>query len=312
MKISCSPFLILFSGTGTSCVYPLIATKKNPTWTFTGVDVDKDILNFAQENVNHNQLGGRISLVYNEDSNQVYPQALLDELSLIKSDKFLICNPPFFSSLQDMNQRRASKAHLPFASGNEISFSEAVHCDGGELGFIKKLISGSEKLAQHYQIRLFSCLLGLKESYVEALAFLKSIPSCSHAYELIQIQHTCRWVLFWSFTDLLPSDHQSRLKVNSMKSGVQVVQSSLEKVEILRKLEHYGSVTTDGDNTFLLTVAENNWSRKARRNGPEPLPEPLFIEFSIFDNEIMFFFDTKSHELWECFIGFVCHLRKIK
>ena len=46
-----------------------------------------------------------------------------------------------------MEEKRQNKYHAPFASENEIYTSEAIHADGGEVGFVKKMIAESRTLA---------------------------------------------------------------------------------------------------------------------------------------------------------------------
>ncbi len=302
----------LFRGTGTSCIYPLIAVRRNPTWTFTGVDVDQDILAIAKENIMLNQLNEKIYLTYNSDSKLVYPPLLMDNLSSIESDKFLLCNPPFFSSIEDATRRSEAKSYQPLASGNEIAYSEAVHVEGGELGFFFKLMAGSEMIAKPHKIRLFSCLLGLKDSFIEVLKIFKSrYRHCWFAYEMIKISHTCRWVVFWSFTDSLPTEPNGRLKISVMASGFQILDWALPEEQSRRILCSYGNFEKVG-NDYVLTLHQNIWSRKARRSGPEAIPEAIIIEVSFLENQIQFFFETNSNLLWDIFIGFVDHLRKIK
>jgi hypothetical protein len=309
----CSLFFIFvsLSGTGTSCIYPLIALRKNPTWSFTGVDVDVDILKFAKDNVSRNSLHDRIKLVYNSDSNIVFPQSLLNELASNHKCKFFMCNPPFFSSMEDAISRKDAKPHQPLASGNEIALSEAVHRDGGELGFIRKLIVGSQSVAKENNVRLFSCLVGLKETFLEVIQIFQSLSSYSFAYDFIKISHTCRWVIFWSFTDSLPSEHGGRLKISAMASGVQIVEIDIPKQEILNLLSNYGSIE-EIDDSYMLTLCQNKWSRRARRSGPESLIEPLVIEISFSGKDVILYFETNSNSLWDIFIGFINHLRKAK
>lgn len=276
------------------------------------MDVDLTILDYARTNVTHNELDSQIGLLYNPDPLLVFPSCLSDELASNKMHKFVICNPPFFSSIEDMNARRAAKQALPLASGNEIAFSEAVHTDGGELGFIKKLIAGSQDMAKQHKIRLFSCLLGLKESFIAALQILKNKSGCFYAYERIRVSHTCRWVLFWSFTDPFPVDLQGRLVISAMVSGIQSIKQTLTYEDAVAMLSLYGKVEKE-DVHYTLKLSQNTWSRKARRSGcAEPLPDVLAIEFSIVDEELVFYFDTQSKELWDIFVGFVNHLRKTK
>lgn len=88
----------------------------------------------------------RIALLHNPGPNVIFPSEMVKSLDT-RTPTFVMCNPPFFSSAQEMEKKRQSKLHAPFASGNEISASEAIHADGGELGFVKKMIMESISLA---------------------------------------------------------------------------------------------------------------------------------------------------------------------
>ena len=58
-----------------------------------------------------------------------------------------MCNPPFYSNQAELdgnlkNTRKPEKRHLP-NSVNTSQLHESVYNDGGEVGFIKKMINES-------------------------------------------------------------------------------------------------------------------------------------------------------------------------
>lgn len=94
----------------------------------------------------------RIILLQNSEPNVIFPQELVDKLSSILP-RFVMCNPPFYSSPKEMEEKRQNKSYTPFASENEIYASEAIHADGGEVGFVKKMIAESKSLSHKIEYR---------------------------------------------------------------------------------------------------------------------------------------------------------------
>lgn len=54
-------------GTGASCVYPLIAAKKNG-WTMVGTDINSDSVHCAQQNVTSNNLNDLVEGIFGNNS----------------------------------------------------------------------------------------------------------------------------------------------------------------------------------------------------------------------------------------------------
>lgn len=136
------------SGTGVTCVYPLIGCARNPNWTFLATEIDDEIISYARENCERNSeiIGDRVTLIKNEDAAVIFPQSLFDHLSSSPAIKFVMCNPPFYTGSDDLESRRAFKRHKPVSGQWEMKETELGTKLGGEIGFIKKMIDESRKL----------------------------------------------------------------------------------------------------------------------------------------------------------------------
>ena len=66
---------------------------------------------YARKNVTRNNLTGRIKLIATHSDASLIP---LDALSLSKID-FLMCNPPFYSSQDELLSLAAQKSRPPFS-----------------------------------------------------------------------------------------------------------------------------------------------------------------------------------------------------
>ncbi len=64
---------------------------------------------------------------------------------------FMMCNPPFFQNetenIGSGNTRKPEKRHMPNSANTQKSF-EAIYSEGGEVGFLKKIITESVKIGE--------------------------------------------------------------------------------------------------------------------------------------------------------------------
>lgn len=158
----------------------------------------------------------------------------------------------------------------------------------------------------------------MKESLIELLVYLQSFMQIkSFAYELLQIKHTCRYALFWSFSDEIPKESSThRLKITAKSKRTQTITIIEGDLNVVLKdiRTKYGEVSDAVTDSLLLELKQNKWSRKYRRS-PETaplLPNPLTISISIahhtnFELEFTLVNDEAD---WELFLGFINHLRK--
>ena len=108
-----------------------------------------------------------------------------------------MCNPPFFSSLDEtrQNPHRHTKA----------THSELI-CPGGELAFLTQLIT--ESVLYRKQIVWFSTMLGKKETLKALRRLFQSMPIQQRPVQIrtrtfIQGRQT-RWGLAWTHDETVP------------------------------------------------------------------------------------------------------------
>jgi 23S rRNA (adenine1618-N6)-methyltransferase len=139
-KIKC-----LDVGVGANCIYPIVGVAEYG-WSFIGSDIDSVALQSAQQTVDNNpSLLGIVELRLQKDSKRI----LRGILKVGEKINVVICNPPFHASaeeaksgtlrkLTNLNKKKVSTASLNFGGQNN-----ELWCEGGELQFIKTMISES-------------------------------------------------------------------------------------------------------------------------------------------------------------------------
>jgi 23S rRNA (adenine1618-N6)-methyltransferase len=109
-----------------------------------------------------------------------------------------MCNPPFYNSLDEMEQGREMKADLPRGqcTGN---LGEMV-AEGGEVGFVSRMID--ESVQWKNSVYWYTAWLGKKEDLMMLMDKLKGLS------DVQQVQHTTlyqgkttRWAVAWSFKE---------------------------------------------------------------------------------------------------------------
>ncbi|KAI5211735.1 siroheme synthase middle domains-like protein [Aureobasidium subglaciale] len=85
-------------GIGASCIYSLLACSLRSSWKMLGTDIDPTSFTCANNNIEKNSMGSRITTKLNTSEDPlISPQAFgIDRLG------FTMCNPPFYSSAEDM------------------------------------------------------------------------------------------------------------------------------------------------------------------------------------------------------------------
>jgi 23S rRNA (adenine1618-N6)-methyltransferase len=165
-----------------------------------GSELDAKNLSCAQQNINANNLQHRIRLVP-ATAGGMPPLIPLDALGIERAD-FVMCNPPFYESREEMAAAQAAKNMPPSAicTGANIE----MVCEGGDLGFVMRMVEESKAL-QH-RVRWFSCMLG-KWSSAEAIATrLKELGVDNLAVRSLMgfRRKTQRWAVAWSYGDMRP------------------------------------------------------------------------------------------------------------
>ncbi|KIK82447.1 hypothetical protein PAXRUDRAFT_832200 [Paxillus rubicundulus Ve08.2h10] len=264
-------------GTGASAIYPLLACRLEPTWYFVATDIDRESLMFAHQNVERNDLSDRVCVVDVSSSTSILRSLEEDPAALFH---FTMCNPPFYSSAEELTQSAEAKQCGPNAvcTGGE---NEMITL-GGEVSFVSQIFT--ESLHHRMQCRWYTSMLGKMSSLPKIVDLLREHKIDNYAItEFVQGQ-TRRWAIAWSFgTHRLP-DSMNRI-ANPALQGIMPSRTTLyqqianiQSLELLYntlrqvladiknasvKPELTGSDT--GIPSILVQAMEVTWSRSARR-----------------------------------------------
>ncbi|XP_030759500.1 U6 small nuclear RNA (adenine-(43)-N(6))-methyltransferase [Sitophilus oryzae] len=181
-------------GTGASCVYPLMAAKKNK-WFLLATETDKDSIACARSNVDKNNLSSFIKVL------ETTGDTLLTDI--IKEDEeydFCMCNPPFFSSTQELHPFFKSRTrNRPHPKNAFVASVNEVVAKGGEVEFIQKLIAESKVLGD--RVKLYTTMVGQKSDLPALKKSLRDINIHSFKEAEFCQGNTTRWGLAWTFLD---------------------------------------------------------------------------------------------------------------
>ena len=89
-------------GTGASCIYPLLGHSLY-SWKFIATDIDPESVESARKIVVMNHLEDSIQIL------QRTPEQPLLKGVVKEGMAFCMCNPPFFSSIDEVSLRRRSE-----------------------------------------------------------------------------------------------------------------------------------------------------------------------------------------------------------
>ena len=129
-------------GCGANCVYPLIATSEYSRWRMIGTDVDEVAIKFARMNAAQRS-PGRIVIRAQRNKMAIFSGVISE------SDKidFSMCNPPFSRSLVEQNKNSLRKLRGLNKDAKSASLERnfqgnacELSCEGGEIGFVSKMI----------------------------------------------------------------------------------------------------------------------------------------------------------------------------
>ncbi|KAK8128930.1 23S rRNA (adenine(1618)-N(6))-methyltransferase [Apiospora sp. TS-2023a] len=192
-------------GTGASAIYPLLGCAQRPSWSFIATDIDAKSLSCARRNVALNDLESRIRIVARDDSSaSLVPD--LDELDTPQLD-FVMTNPPFYESEAELRDLAAQKA-LPPASACTGAPHEMV-CEGGEVGFIQRLLD--ESLVLRERVQWYTAMVGKQSSLGVVVDRLRSQGIDNYAVaQFVQGHKTRRWAVGWSFGARRPAGRACR------------------------------------------------------------------------------------------------------
>ncbi|KAH6857001.1 hypothetical protein B0I37DRAFT_301108 [Chaetomium sp. MPI-CAGE-AT-0009] len=189
-------------GTGASCIYPLLGTAQR-RWDFVATDIDTKNLSYAKKNIQINGLGDRVRLLERKPDDPLIP---LDETGIQFID-FVMMNPPFYSSEDDMVSSAVKKARPPMSACTGAPVE--MVCDGGEVAHVGRLLR--ESLVLRSRIQWYTSMLGKLTSLDTLVDQLREHGIDNYAVtEFVQGNKTRRWALGWSFGRMRPAEHVAR------------------------------------------------------------------------------------------------------
>ena len=175
---------VLDIGVGANCIYPLIGHHEYG-WRFVGSDTDAIALAAAQQVVNANAKTGLATAI--EFRLQRSKQKIFEGI-LRPDDRFdiVLCNPPFHASSREAEAGAVRKwknlgkaGGLPgnAESNPKLNFggqAAELWCDGGEVGFVSRMVAESAQPQTQAQVSWFSALVSREESLPEIYSVLKA------------------------------------------------------------------------------------------------------------------------------------------
>lgn len=168
---------VLDIGIGANCIFPMIGTSEYG-WRFVGTDIDPEALASTAKIIEHNpQLADLVELRLQKSATAIFNGVIQPD------DRFnlCMCNPPFHASEEEAkmaNQRKVSNLTRQKAAKPLLNFGgqqTELYCKGGELAFIKTMIS--ESVQYRSQCKYFTSLVSKSDH-------LKSIYNTLHYFEV--------------------------------------------------------------------------------------------------------------------------------
>lgn len=136
-------------GVGANCVYPLIGQSEYG-WTFVGSDIDAKSLEVANHILQENTaLTASIELRMQPNAHKILSDIIKPE----EQFDFMLCNPPFHSSLKEAQESTLKKMeglkkqNVTHVKPNFSGQSHELWCVGGEAKFVSDLITESKDFA---------------------------------------------------------------------------------------------------------------------------------------------------------------------
>ncbi|MDF0533438.1 23S rRNA (adenine(1618)-N(6))-methyltransferase RlmF [Shewanella yunxiaonensis] len=155
-------------GTGANGIYPLLGSAIYG-WQFVGSDIDAQALQHLQHIIDRNSQAAKlIRLRHQPQSQHIFDAVIQSEDHF----DFTMCNPPFHRSAAEARQGSQRKLHnLATNRGEKVPHKVSLNfggqanelwCDGGEAGFLRRMIAES----QHYaaQVLWFTSLISKSEN----------------------------------------------------------------------------------------------------------------------------------------------------
>ncbi|CAN6631531.1 hypothetical protein TRVA0_013S01046 [Trichomonascus vanleenenianus] len=245
-------------GVGATCIYPVLGYKVlSRRFSFVGTDIDETSIRLSQEIIDSNGLADRISV------RKVTPK---DKFFDVVGDvTFTMCNPPFYSSREEISQLRKLKQEFPHSLGLSATDSELT-CPGGEQSFVLDMF---EQSRNNRSIQWFSTMMGKKSTLEQLVYHLKQNNVNNYALHRITHGSTRRWVVAWSFCESRPPQSLASdswtARFNPPKTEFVLEASNLDRIREVLCSNQFVNVKQSTESLMHIHVAGDVWSRLFRR-----------------------------------------------
>lgn len=280
-------------GTGASCVYPLMAARKNQ-WSMLATEAATDSFQQAQQNVQSNHLEDLVKVVKVAEGT-----FLVGAAPAAKEHDFCMCNPPFFSSTQQLHPFfQARSRNRPHPKNAFVASVHETVAPGGEVPFILQLIAESTQLKR--QIKVYTSMVGHKSSLPALKKALRGAQVHSFTVAEFCQGNTTRWGLAWTYLDCdLRKSATEGARVKSKPRAPLVYDWEGEDNDTLESiakvtsmlLELFQSLQMSCEDVsrnkrhprYFVTASSNTWSHQRRRlraklRQEEPVTESKPVE----------------------------------
>ncbi|KAJ7741984.1 S-adenosyl-L-methionine dependent methyltransferase [Mycena maculata] len=277
-------------GTGASAIYPLLSCKLKSDWSFVATDVDEFSLQSARSNVEKNGLVERIQVFPTTPEAPIFAPLHGKEDARVD---FTMCNPPFYSSHEDVLASAAAKEFEPSAvcTGADVE----MITPGGESAFVRRMVDESVGLRE--RCRWYTSMLGKMSSVTDVVEALRAHAIDNYGITEFVQGSTRRWAVVWSFSDFRLSDAIARLANpqlqnlmpprNTLRQPFQLPEVDVESLMeilsgVLAPVDGVRVVNPETSNTesppFIVYATKNTWSRGARRKNKHSPEVPAVME----------------------------------
>ena len=200
---------ILDSGTGASCIYPLLGNAVYH-WQFVGTDIDKKSIGSAKNILKKNMLTDVIELKQQVDLTHIF------EGILTKESKYsaTMCNPPFYKSQEEAMEANARKLEgLGTSDAIETrNFSgkqQELWYKGGEKAFVHTYLYESSQFKTH--CFWYSTLVSKKKNLESIYNSLKKLGATAIKTIPMRQGNKITRIVAWTF---LTEDEQKKWTIN--------------------------------------------------------------------------------------------------
>jgi len=188
--------------TGASGVYPLIGHSEYK-WHFHASDIDETALENARRIFQKS--GVPVQLHLQQSRDQIL-QGILTKIPPEERLHFSMCNPPFHASQKDAEEattrkwRNLNKKKL--AGKKTLNFggnANELWCEGGEVGFIAKMIK--ESAAFHSSVCWYTSLVSSENNLPRLIAVLENARAVEYRTVCMEAGSKSSHLLAWTFVD---------------------------------------------------------------------------------------------------------------